>query len=176
LKKLVVISLSLIMLYNLVGYFAMFEYVKHEWKAFVHQKLYDLGDEKSTVTFVFSKNEFDSNEQEFSINGHYYDVVKIENIHVDSVRVVCFDDEYESDLVAQYHDFIFQNMPQNDDFKHKTFMIFNKIIKEFLFEKNHDISTPSVFCVKKSTFNTINEPFECPFIDELSPPPKSILA
>jgi hypothetical protein len=164
------------MLYNLVGYFAAFQYVKHEWKEFVHQKLYDITDETRTITFVFSKKEFDVNEHEFSQNGHYYDVIKTENINADSVKVVCFDDEYETALVAQYHDSIFEKTPQSDDLKHKTLLMFHKIIKEFLFEKYHEISTPSVFCLKKSNPNFVNEAFKSPFIASVSPPPKFILA
>jgi hypothetical protein len=159
------------MLYNLVGYFAAFQYVKHEWKEFVHQKLYDITDETRTTTFVFSKKEFDTSEREFSKNGHYYDVIKVENINADSVKVMCFDDEYETDLVAQYHDAIFEKTPQNDDFKHHSLLIFSKIIKEFLFEKNHHLSTPSVFCLKKSNHNIINEALKSPFIASLYPPP-----
>jgi hypothetical protein len=164
------------MLYNLVGYFTAFQYVKHEWKEFVHQKLSDITDETRTITFVFSKKEFDINEREFSKNGHYYDVIKVENINADSIKVVCFDDEYETALVAQYHDSIFEKTPQSDDFKHHSLLIFSKIIKEFLFEKKYEISTPSVFCLKKSNPNFINEAFKSPFIASVSPPPKSILA
>jgi hypothetical protein len=164
------------MLYNLVGYFTAFQYVKHEWKEFVQQKLYDISDETRTITFVFSKKEFDINEHEFSKNGQYYDVIKVENINADSIKVVCFDDKYETELVAQYHDAIFEKTPQNDDLKHHSLLIFSKIIKEFLFEKNHNLSTPSVFCLKKSNCNFINEAFKSPFIAALSPPPKSILA
>jgi hypothetical protein len=163
------------MLYNLVGYFTAFQYVKHEWKEFVHQKLYDLTDETRTITFVFSKKEFDINEHEFSKNGQYYDVIKTENINADSVKVVCFDDKHETALVAQYHDSIFENTPQSDDLKHKTLLMFNKIIKEFLFEKNYEISTPSVFCLKKSNPYFINVAFKSPFIASLSPPPNYIL-
>lgn len=164
------------MLYNLVGYFSAFQYVKHEWKAFVHQKLYDLTDETRTVTFVFSTKEFDINKHEFSKNGHYYDVIKTENINSDSIKVVCFDDEYETDLVAQYHDSIFEKTPFSDNFKHKTHLIFSKIIKEFLFEKKHELSTPPVFGLKNSPFFFVETAFECPFIAFLSPPPKYILA
>jgi hypothetical protein len=164
------------MLYNLVGYFSAFLYVKHEWKEYVHQKLYELSDKSNTVTFVFSKKEFDINEHEFSKNGHYYDVIKIENINSDSVKVLCFDDTHESELVAQYHDFLFEKTPQSDDLKHKTLLMFHKIIKEFLFEKSYNLSTPSVFCLKKSNPNFVNEAFKSPFIHSLFPPPKSILA
>jgi hypothetical protein len=164
------------MLYNLVGYFTAFQYMKHEWKEFVHQKLYDITDETRTITFVFSKKEFDINEREFSKNGNYYDVIKTENINADSIKVVCFDDKYETELVAQYHDAIFEKTPKSDDLTHHTLLMFSKIIKEFLFEKKYEISTPSVFSLKKSNSNFINEVFKSPFIASLSPPPKSILA
>jgi hypothetical protein len=163
------------MLYNLVGYFTAFQYVKHEWKEFVQQKLYDIMDESTTITFVFSKKEYDISEREFSENGHYYDVIKIEKINSDSVKVVCFDDKHETELVAQYHDTIFEKSPQNDDLKHKTLLIFSKIIKEFLFEKNHEISTPSVLCLKKADLHHKNIVFKSPYIASLSPPPEYIL-
>ena len=164
------------MLYNLVGYFTAFQCVKHEWKAYVHQKLNDLADKSSTITFVFSKKEFDVNEHEFSKNGQYYDVIKVENINSDSVKVLCFDDKQETALVAQYHDSIFEKTPQSDDLKHHSLLIFSKIIKEFLFEKNYEISTPSVFCLKKSDSFFVEAAFSSPYIPSLSPPPKYILA
>ena len=164
------------MLYNLVGYFTAFQYVKHEWREFVHQKLYDIADENSTITFVFSKKEFDVNEHEFSKNGHYYDVIKVENINSDSVKVVCFDDAFETELVAQYHNAVFEKTPKSDDFKHHSIFIFSKIIKEFLFDKYYEISTPSVFCLKKSDSFFVESAFSSPYIPSFSPPPKYILA
>jgi hypothetical protein len=161
------------MLYNLLGYMVHFQMVKNEWRSYVHKVLLKLATPDEIITFHFAKNEFDISENEFQKNGHFYDVVKYE-MQGDSIKVFCFDDKTETQLVAQYHTVLQRNTTQKTDLNDKTTFLFNLIIKEYLFEKPFFLKyPPSVFKPFLTVFYHKNQFFSYPFLDFEGPPPQS---
>jgi hypothetical protein len=174
LKKLFAISLFFLMLYNLLGYMVHFHMVKKEWRAYVHKTLSKLSTPDEIITFHFAKNEFDISENEFQKNGHFYDVVKYEMLG-DSIKVYCFDDKTETQLVAQYHTILQENTEQNADFQGKTAILLKLIVKEYLFESPLSLKAPpSVFKGILAVFYNKKSCFVPPFLDTESLPPQGI--
>jgi hypothetical protein len=174
-KKLHAILFLFLMLYNLVGYIANFHLVKKEWRNAMYQKLYNLVDDKTLVSFQFPKTAYDISEKEFVYQGHYYDVVKYETFG-DSIKVHCFDDETETRLVSEFHSVLFDNTAQKKDFQDKAQGFFKLMVKEFLFEKDFALpAPPSVFEPFLTDFYYKNPLLFPPFLDFDSPPPQDIL-
>ena len=156
LKKGVSISLLLVLLYNLGGYFAAFRFIQGEWRSYVKQQLYSLVDKENIVTFTFSKTSFDVSQDEFVKNGRYYDVIKHE-IEGDFVKVYCFDDSTETRMVVQFYDILNQNITQETDFQSKTTWLLSCLVKEYIFETPFSIeSSPSVSESKNGDFSFNN--------------------
>ena len=173
-KKLASIFLFAILLYNLGGYAVAFRLVQNEWKQSVREQLYSLAGEENWVVFKVATKDF-GGEDEIIHDGKYYDIVKFEN-QGDSVLLRCFDDERETILAAAYDNQISQNISQKTDYQGKTHLIFNKIIKEFLFEiEDLGKSTPSVKTAFLLKIERQNRIFIAPFLSAESPPPKFIL-
>ncbi len=154
---------------------ASFHIVRSEWRSYVYKTLSHLASSEKIVSLKFSKNSFDISEKEFIHNGHYYDVVKHE-IEGDSINVYCFDDETETQLVAEYHDLLFENTAQKSDFQGKANGFFQLLIKEYLFETPFSLPYPPSVCEAISAvFYYKNTFFISPFLDFDSPPPQEIL-
>ena len=154
---------------------ASFHIIRAEWRSYVHLTLSHLVDKSHIVSFQFNKNEFDSTEKEFVKNGHYYDVVKYETVG-DSVKIYCFDDETETRLVSEFHTVLFENIAPRTDFQGKTQLVFQLLIKEYLFEKDFSLTyPPSVFQAFSAIFYHKKSLFLSPFLDCDSPPPQGIL-
>jgi hypothetical protein len=163
------------MLYNLVGYIAGFHIVQTEWRNSIHKTLANLVDSETLISFKISKNGFDFKENEIVKDGHYYDIVKYETIG-DSVKIYCFDDETETRLVSEFHTVLMGNLVQKTDFQSKTDIIFQLIIKEFLFEKDFALpAPPSLFEPFLTDFYYKSPLLFPPFLDFDSQPPQDIL-
>ena len=172
LKKGVSISLLLVLLYNLGGYFAAFRFIQGEWRSYVKQQLFSLTDKENIVIFVFSKTTFDVSQDEFVQNGRFYDVIKYE-ITDDKITVYCFDDNTETRIAAQFHDILNQNIHQKTDFGGKTRFIFSHLVKEYIFETPFSLeSPPSVFEGQIGVFFFKNDCHLNPFHLIEAPPPK----
>jgi hypothetical protein len=162
------------MLYNLVGYMVGLNIVQTEWRNSIHKTLANLVDSETLIPFKIPKKGFNFNETEIVKDGHYYDIVKYETVG-DSVKIYCFDDETETQLVSQYHTVLMGNTAQKTDFHDKTDVIFQLIIKEFLFEKDFSLQyPPSVFKPFSTVFYPEKSLFLSPFLDFDSPPPQGL--
>ena len=163
------------LLYNLIGYFAAFHLIKSEWRSYVHKQLFHLAGEKSMITFAFSKQEFDISQGEFVKNSRFYDVVKYEIVG-DSLKIYCFDDSTETQLVSQFQDVLLENSPQKSDFQGKTQLLLKQLVQEYIFETPFSLKcTPSVFSAIFNDFVYKNRFIAAPFLQLDSPPPQVIL-
>ncbi len=172
-KKLLSIFLFAILLYNLGGYAVAFRLVQNEWKQSVREQLCALTGEESWVIFKVATKDFDG-EDEIIHDGKYYDIIKSEN-QGDSVLLHCFDDERETILAAEFDNQISQNISQKTDYQGKTNFIFNKIIKEFLFNsENFERSTPSVLSEKNNNLSYKTAFFSASTFDIPTPPPQRL--
>ena len=90
-KKVLVLFLLIVLVYNSIGFIINFQFVLTEWRQEMKHFLSKPTDEKKLTRFVFHKNNFDLSTQEFSKNNFRYDVVKIET-HGDSLIVFAFRD------------------------------------------------------------------------------------
>lgn len=169
-KHLLVVPFLLLILYNTVGFVAVFKAIRSEWRQSVRAELGEMAKE-NLVRFVFDKNELDLDDNEFERDGRFYDIVKT-RIVGDSVEIYCFDDETETRLTNVFRHLILEKNPQNDDYQHKTQLCFQSLIKDFYFptEKTKN-QTPSVSTRFRSVFYFKNRFIPPNFIPTDTPPP-----
>ncbi|MEY4934313.1 MAG: hypothetical protein RIS64_672 [Bacteroidota bacterium] len=147
-KKGIVLILLLSLLYQLVGYMALFSMLKKAHHSIIHKTLKHQIPTSNLVILKFSAFNFNFNEYELVHNGHFYDIVKTE-IRGNEVYVYCYDDKDEKNLTTIYETILFENLAKDVDFQQKTQSIFKFFIKEFLFERSIDLSIPKIVSVEK---------------------------
>ena len=169
-KHLLAVPFLLLILYNTVGFVAIFNVIRSEWRQSVRAELGNVAKE-NLVRFVFAKNTFDLDEKEFEHEGRFYDVVKTKIIG-DSLEIYCFDDATETHLTNVFHQLILKNKTQNNDYQHKTQLCFQSLIKDFYFplEKIKN-QPPSVSNRFRSVFHFKNRFYPPNFIPTDTPPP-----
>ena len=169
-KHLLAVPFLLLILFNTIGFVAVFKAIRSEWRQSVRTELSKVAKE-NLVRFVFAKNELRLGEKEFEHKGRFYDIVKTKIVG-DSLEIYCFDDETETRLTNVFHQLILKNKTQNTDYQHKTQLCFQSLIKDFYFpsEKTKN-QTPSVSSRFRSLFYFKNR--FCPpnFIPTDTPPP-----
>ncbi|MEO0044487.1 MAG: hypothetical protein RL329_3935, partial [Bacteroidota bacterium] len=170
-KKGIVILLLLSLLYQLVGYMALFSMVKKGHHTHVHQVLKEQNLASDLVILKFSVLNFDFNKDELEYQGHFYDIVKTE-IKGETVYVSCYDDKAEAQLATRYKEIIFNNLTQDIDYQHKTQFLFKFFIKEFWFETHRTDCTCVVSISKKVKIVGLHQLFASLKMPCLTPPPK----
>lgn len=158
-KKGLAISLLAVLVFNTVGFVALFQIVRYNWRQTVRCELAENFAQKEKEIFCFSKNDDNAFKHEFSIKGKYYDVIS-RQIKGDSVILMCFSDEKETQLVAHFHNELQQKQEENSDFQGKTHFLFGHLLKHFCFDNtlwvvqcppsvSHNLSR---FFIEKNTF------------------------
>lgn len=174
-RKLLLISLLALLIYNSIGFVISFHHIRHEWRLKVREQLAISYGKNEVTFFTFHKNNTKSQKHEFEINGQFYDVISRE-IQGDSVVVKCFSDEKETQLIAQFHDDIQKNISQKTDSQEKTQSLFTDLLKDFIFDNEFHIKIPpSVFEVKKSLFSASITFYPLCFISINAPPPEEFV-
>ena len=174
-RKILLISLLALLIYNSIGFVISFQHFRHEWQMKVREQLAISFGKDEVSFFTFHKNNSQSNKHEFEINGQFYDVISRE-IQGDSVVIKCFSDEKETQLIAQFHDDIQKNIAQKTDSQKKTQLFFTYLLKDFIFENEfHLASPPSVLEVKKSLFLPVESFYPLCFIPINAPPPEKFV-
>lgn len=169
-KHLLVLPFLLLILYNTIGFVAVFNAIRSEWRQSVRVELSEVAKE-NLVRFVFAKNELDTDEKEFEREGRFYDIVKTKIVG-DSIEVYCFDDETETQLTNVFRQLIFNKKTQNDDYQHKTQLCFQSLIKDFYFPlEKIENQAPSVSNHFRGVFYFKNCFFPPNFILTDTPPP-----
>ena len=175
LRKILLISLLALLIYNSIGFVISFQLFRHEWRLKVREQLAISFGKDEVSFFTFHKNNPTSNRHEFEINGQFYDVISRE-IQGDSVVVKCFSDEKETQLIAQFHDDIQKNIAQKTDYQKKTQLFFTYLLKDFIFENEFPLTTPpSVLEVKKSLFSASASFYPLCFVHIVAPPPEEFV-
>ena len=175
LRKLLLISLLALLIYNSIGFVISFQHFRHEWQLKVREQLAISFGKNEVSFFIFHKNNSQSNKREFEINGQFYDVISRE-FQGDSVVVQCFSDEKETQLIAQFHDDIQKNIAQRTDSQKKTQLFFTYLLKDFIFDNEFRLTyPPSVLEAKKPLFLPIKSFHPLCFISINSPPPKEFV-
>ena len=85
------------------------------------------------TTLIFDKATYTSikwiNKKEFSFNDHMYDVVKIENINNNNIKVICIDDIKEKLLFIQLDKLTKTNEKSKQN---KEFFLSKLLIKDYM--------------------------------------------
>ena len=170
-KRIIPFILLLFIIYNLIGYMAAFQVIRSEWRLSVRAELAKIAKD-NLVKFVFSKNNFDTNQTEFEYKNQYYDICSI-TIHGDSVEIMAFEDATETRLIEQFKNIIINNNTQNRDYQDKTQFYFDNLLKNYIFDNSFHLKhTPSVSHPFSANYVYV-EPFFPPnYIWLLSPPPE----
>jgi hypothetical protein len=131
LKKNTSIFLLLILVYNLVGLYLVFEILIQEAKRESVEHIALNLPENQLDVLVFNAAEFDSNNsgieweeegKEFRYRDKLFDVVKIEQTG-NSVKIYCINDVKEEKLLKMYCEYINYDLSQN----HKMVYLLSKI-------------------------------------------------
>ena len=175
LRKILLISLLALLIYNSIGFVISFQLFRHEWQLQVREQLAISYGKDEVKFFTFHKNNSQSDRHEFEINGQFYDVISRE-IQGDSVVLKCFSDEKETQLIAQFHEDIQKNMTQKTDYQKKTQLLFTYLLKDFIFDNEFNlVSPPSVLEAKKSLFSSSASFYSLCFIPIEAPPPEEFV-
>jgi hypothetical protein len=170
-KKGIVLILFLSLLYQLVGYMALFSILKKTHHSIVHHTLKHQIPISNLVILKFSASNFDFKQDEFFHNEHYYDVVKTE-IRENEVYVYCYDDKNEKNLTTVYATILSENLAKDIDFQHKTQSIFKFFTKEFLFETYINLSIPIIADFERQEKTVLFLLFSSIKLPCLTPPPE----
>jgi mRNA-degrading endonuclease YafQ of YafQ-DinJ toxin-antitoxin module len=134
LKKIVAISLLLILLFAYGGYWIVFKLQQYHIRSEVKQAIKNGISEEEISTFVLADLEnLPANEfawvhaKEFKLNGAYYDVIRTE-VKGDSVLLFCFHDFKESQLFASLDRIIAMKMGEHEPLQ-KNISSLNSLLK-----------------------------------------------
>ena len=175
LRKILLISLLALLIYNSIGFVISFQHFRYEWQLKVREQLAISYGKNEVTFFTFHENNPNFNKHEFEINGQFYDVISRE-IQGDSVVLKCFSDEKETQLIAQFQGDIQKNIAQKTDYQKQTQLFFTYLLKDFIFENEFHLTTPpSVFEVKKPLFSTLKTFYPLCFIPIEAPPPEEFV-
>ena len=172
-RQIIPFFILMVVFYNTIGFVATFNAVRKEWKCRMRRELVSIvGSNSSLKVFHFHQSEFQDHTKEFEHDGRWFDVVKTE-IAGDLLTVYAFDDENETNMVAEFQSLIIKQTSQDSDFSHNTKQLFNHLIKELLFDNVIEIDTPSVKIAFSHLFSHKEFPINSPFLFIESPPPKA---
>jgi hypothetical protein len=175
LKRIVSISLLLIFLYNLTGYYFTFEFNRRQVCKEIKQRIKKCVPEVDLVTFqVLSSDEknlfWTKKGKEFRYKGEMYDIVR-RTKNGDTVSYSCIRDVKESKLFADLDKHVQKHMNDNPQRKKENQEIFKKLIQSVFIQDDptRDIASFNVieleFFFKQRKYDSI-------IIDKLSPPPQ----
>lgn len=99
--------------------------------------------------------------EEFVLNGKFYDVIKIEQ-KTTGLRVICVADEDEQSLLKAYENYLEKHQDQKAENKVKKWNYFFESEKKFLFPKN----------IKEEQEISYLERFSGVYTEVSSPPPE----
>jgi hypothetical protein len=168
----IALAFAVLVVFNSIGFIVSFSVLRHDWRQTVRQHLASWTQDKDLTVFYFSNQDSRVEEDEFAINGSFYDVVKRE-IKGDSVLMYCFSDEKETQLTASFFQNIQDLSSENNDFQGKTKRIFNFLLKDLFFSNNtFALTTPSVFVVQNRISTDVCPLYTSPILNFLSPPPQ----
>jgi hypothetical protein len=160
------------MIYSQLGFIFNFQYALSAWRQVRQTYIEMAASPLSTTRFVFAKTRFDLSEKEFSKNGAWYDVLKIE-MQADSIIVYAIQDKEEEQLFAKFHQMLFQN-PGAEDCLYNLFKGLNTLQGvKYLLEKSPALLKipPSVYQPFLSIPPYQKSFFSSPILDLLTPPP-----
>jgi hypothetical protein len=113
LKKIASILLLSILLFNVVGYFALFAYEQEQAKRMVLQ---DMPEEAFKIVKVLASTyvhvadtDFDFPDEQFTIEGKTYHLAK-KRIHHDTLEIYLLNNVKQDELTAAFKDYIEQNV------------------------------------------------------------------
>jgi hypothetical protein len=133
LRKVTSILLLSLLLFNVVGYFALFAYEQEQAR---HIKLQNLPESAFKLvkilasTYVHVENtEFDYPDEQFTVEGKTYNLAK-KRIYNDSLEIYLLNNVKQDELTAAFNDYIEQNILTKSSPTHKT--PFKTTLKDFL--------------------------------------------
>jgi hypothetical protein len=133
LKKVTSILLLALLLFNVVGYFALFAYEQEQAR---HIKLQNMPESAFKLvkilasTYVHLENtDFDYPDEQFTVEGKTYNLAKKRIIN-DSLEIYLLNNVKQDELTAAFNDYIEQNVLTKSLPTHKT--PFKVALKDFL--------------------------------------------
>lgn len=175
-KKIAVVSLLAIFLFNSVGYYIVFKVAQLEARKEIKTKI-KLGlPEKELTAIEFKKSELKNihwvkENKEFYHQNKLYDVVKKDEKN-SSVVFYCIDDKQEHTLFASLDDHVNTFISLNSSKKNSTSKKLNDHVLKIYFSHNHDFHFSNNSTSVNYSFSTKNYQSEFPEIN--SPPPEFV--
>jgi hypothetical protein len=174
-KKILHILIAAIFIYNLMGYFVVFQVLKYQAKKEIKRVIKSqVPDSELTLITVTAENQDElywfEDEKEFKYQDMMYDIVK--KIQKGNVTYYyCIKDTQENGLFANLNDHI-QNHVKNDlSSNKKPISVLQKAIKDYLsvakFSFNGNDFVLLTYCISAESITSRT-------VEILVPPPKSI--
>ena len=174
-KKLTIILLLSLFLFNTMGYFIMFEITQNEMReqAFEQIRNGSFNDPLTKITISksqLSTIELEDDGNEIRFNGESFDIVKTSETK-ESVTYFCINDENESRLISNFENHINSNVSANAPLKNNhSKTLANTIIKLYF------PNTLLMSLMGNSSANLYNDPIDFIYsstsLEANSPPPK----
>lgn len=181
LKKIASILLLSVLLFNVVGYFALFAYEQEQAKRMVLQ---DMPEEAFKIVKVLASTyvhvadtDFDYPDEQFTIEGRTYNLAK-KRIHHDTLEIYLLNNVKQDELTAAFKDYIEQNILAKKDPTSKSPL--KSALKDFL--KNGVVAHAQLIDIQYQTISmplgnhrisTQNDAFWMDItLSLLAPPPK----
>lgn len=170
LKKAFILLFLLSFLYFNVGYYPFFIIKQQLIKREIKQKIKKNIPANELTVLLFDKSTFNSlkwmDKKEFSYNDNMYDVIKIETLKNDSIRILCIDDKKEKTLFTHL-DKLTKTSEKNK--QNKEVLLSTLHIKDYIPTKTmtfeNFVQKPIRFITKKDHYKS--------YITEIpSPPPE----
>jgi hypothetical protein len=133
LKKVTSIFLLSLLLFNVVGYFALFAYEQEQARHIQLQNMPETAFKLVKIlasTYVHVENtDFDYPDEQFTVEGRTYNLAK-KRILNDSLEIYLLNNVKQDELTAAFNDYIEQNVLTKSSPTHKT--PFKVALKDFL--------------------------------------------
>ena len=174
-KTLLSLTLLIILLLKMGGFYAILSYERHEIREKVEQKLLNSLDKSELICIVanaenLSKIEWERPEKEFSFEGNLYDVVYKENAF-GVAYYYCLNDKDETILEGKI-DKLLENNSEKAPFGSQSKLILH-LLSEPLISCNKSIFQFSYFTDKKPCiFPNLSVLHPSDFVSKLKHPPR----
>lgn len=176
-KKLAILTLLSIFIFNTVGYYIVFKISQSEAKSEIKSKITQNLSTQELTAITLTKTEIATvvwleKNKEFYFKNKLYDVVKTTENNPNSTTFYCLSDEKEEALFANLDEHILRQLNKNDNNKNSTSKKLSNHVVKIYFLQSQDIHFHKMDIQNNFSFLKLNYCSEFP--ETSSPPPEFI--
>jgi hypothetical protein len=174
-KTLLSLTLLVILLLKMGGFYAILSYERHEIREKVEQKLLNSIEKSDLICIVANdenlpKIKWERAEKEFSFEGNLYDVVYRENA-VGVTHYYCLTDKNETKLEAKI-DELLENQTEKSPFRNQSKLIISFLSEPLITHQNPTFYFNHFVDKKSSILSNLTTFHPSDFVSKLKQPPQ----